>query len=101
VSGDKRSDRLPNVPSTKEVGIKGFDENVGYVMMAPGATPAPVVTKLNADIQKVLFMQEVKGRLASEGSEVQASTPEQAQAIVLKQIDQWVDVVKRTGIKLQ
>jgi tripartite-type tricarboxylate transporter receptor subunit TctC len=101
VSGDKRSDRLPNVPSTKEVGIKGFDENVGYVMMAPGATPAPVVTKLNADIQKVLFMQEVKGRLASEGSEVQSSTPEQAQAIVLKQIDQWVDVVKRTGIKLQ
>jgi len=101
VSGAKRSDRLPNVPSTKEVGIKGFDENVGYVMLAPSATPPAIVTRLNADIQKVLFMQEVKGRLASEGSEVQASTPEEAQAIVLKQIDQWVDVVKRTGIKLQ
>jgi tripartite-type tricarboxylate transporter receptor subunit TctC len=101
VSGAKRSDRLPNVPSTKEVGIKGFDENVGYVMLAPSATPPAVVTRLNADIQKVLFNPEVKGRLASEGSEVQASTPDEAQAIVVKQIDQWVDVVKRTGIKLQ
>jgi tripartite-type tricarboxylate transporter receptor subunit TctC len=101
VSGSKRSERLPNVPSTIEAGIKGFDENVGYVMLAPSATPAPVVTRLNADIQKVLFMQEVKGRLAAEGSEVQSSTPDQAQTIVLKQIDQWVDVVKRTGIKLQ
>ena len=101
VSGSKRSERLPNVPSTVEAGIKGFDENVGYVMLAPSATPAPVVTRLNADIQKVLFMQEVKGRLAAEGSEVQSSTPEQAQTIVLKQIDQWVDVVKRTCIRLQ
>jgi tripartite-type tricarboxylate transporter receptor subunit TctC len=101
VSGSKRSERLPNVPSTVEAGIKGFDENVGYVMLAPSATPAPVVTRLNADIQKVLFMPEVKGRLAAEGSEVQSSTPDQAQTIVLKQIDQWVDVVKRTGIKLQ
>ena len=101
VSGSKRSERLPNVPSTVETGIKGFDENVGYVMLAPSATPGPVVTRLNADIQKVLFMQEVKGRLAAEGSEVQSSTPDAAQTIVLKQIDQWVDVVKRTGIKLQ
>jgi tripartite-type tricarboxylate transporter receptor subunit TctC len=101
VSGAKRSDRLPNVPSTKEAGIKGFDENVGYVMLAPSATPPAIVTRLNADIQKVLFMQEVKGRLAAEGSEVASSTPEQAQAIVLKQIDQWIEVVKTTGIKLQ
>ncbi len=101
VSGGKRSERLPKVPSTVESGIKGFDENVGYVMLAPSATPAAIVTRLNADIQKVLFLPEVKGRLAAEGSEVSGSTAEQAQAIVLKQIDQWVDVVKRTGIKLQ
>jgi tripartite-type tricarboxylate transporter receptor subunit TctC len=101
VSGGKRSDRLPKVPSTVESGIKGFDENVGYVMLAPSATPAAIVTRLNADIQKVLFLPDVKNRLAAEGSEVSGSTAEQAQAIVLKQIDQWVDVVKRTGIKLQ
>ncbi len=101
VTGGKRSERLPKVPTTVETGIKGFDENVGYVMLAPSATPAAIVTRLNADIQKVLFLPEVKGRLAAEGSEVAGSTAEQAQAIVIKQIDQWVDVVNRTGIKLQ
>ena len=70
-------------------------------MLLPGATPANIVTRLNADIVKVLNTPEVKGRLANEGSEVVGSTPEQAQAVVYSQIDQWADVVKKTGIKLQ
>ena len=101
VTGSKRFEKLPDVPSTKESGIKGFDENVGYLMLVPGATPTAIVTRLNTDIVKVLNGAEVKNRLAAEGSEVVGSTPEQASAVVLKQIDQWVDVVKRTGIKLQ
>jgi len=101
VTGGKRSDRLPKVPSTVESGIKGFDENIGYVMMVPSATPAAIVARLNTSIVKVLHSPEVKGRLASEGSDVVGSTPEQAQAVILKQIDQWADLVKRTGIKLQ
>ncbi len=69
-------------------------------MLVPRATPAATVTRLNADIVKVLNAPDVKSRLAAEGSEVVGSTPEQAMAVVLKLIDQWVDVVKRTGIKL-
>lgn len=101
VTGSKRVEQLPSVPSTVESGIKGFDQNVGYLMLLPGATPAAIVSRLNQDIVKVLNSPEVKGRLASEGSEVVGSTPEQAQAVVYSQIDQWVDVVKKTGIKLQ
>ena len=101
VTGSKRFEKLPSVPSTKESGIKGFDENVGYLMFVPGATPGPIVARLNADIEKVLNAPDVKKRLADEGSEVVGGTPEQASAVVLKLIDQWVDVVKRTGIKLQ
>jgi tripartite-type tricarboxylate transporter receptor subunit TctC len=101
VTGSKRFDKLPAVPSTKESGIKGFDENVGYLMLVPSATPAVIVARLNADIVKVLNAPDVKSRLAAEGSEVVGSTPEQASAAVNLLIDQWVDVVKRTGIKLQ
>ena len=61
----------------------------------------PIGSRLNGDIVKVLHLPEVKGRLAAEGSEVVGSTTEQAQAVVYSQIDQWVDVVKKTGIKLQ
>ena len=101
VTGPKRSDTLPNVPNTVELGIKGFDENIGYVMLVPAATPAPVIARLNADINKVLHTPEVKNRLAAEGSEVVGGTSDQANTVVLKQIDQWVELVKRTGIKLQ
>lgn len=101
VTGPKRSDTLPNVPNTVELGIKGFDENIGYVMLVPSATPAPVIARLNADINKVLHTPEVKNRLAAEGSEVVGGTSEQANTVVLKQIDQWVELVKQTGIKLQ
>jgi tripartite-type tricarboxylate transporter receptor subunit TctC len=101
VTGSKRSDKLPAVPSTKESGVKGFDENVGYLMLAPGATPKDIVSRLNADIVKVLRGPEVSSRLAAEGSEVVGSTPEQATTVVNQQLDQWADVVRRTGIKLQ
>jgi len=101
VTGPKRSDTLPNVPNTVELGIKGFDENIGYVMLVPSATPGPIVARLNADINKVLFTAEVKNRLAAEGSEVVGGTAEQANTVVLRQIDQWIELVKRTGIKLQ
>jgi tripartite-type tricarboxylate transporter receptor subunit TctC len=101
VTGSKRFEGLPNVQSSKEAGIKDFDENVGYLMLVPGATSPAVVSRLNGDIVKVLNNPDVKGRLAAEGSEVVGSTPEQASAVVNKQIDQWVNVVKRTGIKLQ
>lgn len=101
VTGSKRSNKLPAVPSTKESGVKGFDENVGYLMLAPGATPKEIVSRLNADIVKVLRGPEVSSRLVAEGSEVVGSTPEEAMAVVNGQLDQWADIVRRTGIKLQ
>jgi tripartite-type tricarboxylate transporter receptor subunit TctC len=101
VTGSKRSNKLPAVPSTKESGVKGFDENVGYLMLAPGATPKEIVRRLNADIVKVLRGPEVSSRLVAEGSEVVGSTPEEAMAVVNAQLDQWADIVRRTGIKLQ
>ena len=101
VTGSKRSNKLPAVPSTKESGVKGFDENVGYLMLAPGATPKEIVSRLNADIVKVLRGPEVSSRLVAEGSEVVGSTPEEATTVINRQLDQWADIVRRTGIKLQ
>jgi tripartite-type tricarboxylate transporter receptor subunit TctC len=101
VTGSKRSDRLPDVPLAREAGIKGFDENVGYLMLVPGATPAEIVSRLNRELVKVLNTPEVKGRLAAEGSEVIGSTPEQAAATFQRDLEQAAELVRRTGMKLQ
>ena len=101
VTGSKRSERLPDLPTAREVGIPGFDENAGYMMMVPGATAAEIVTRLNRELVKMLQTPEVKGRLAQEGSEVIGSTPEQAVTTFQREIEQWADLIRRTGIKLE
>jgi tripartite-type tricarboxylate transporter receptor subunit TctC len=100
VSGLKRADRLPNVPTARELGIPGFDENAAYMMLVPGATPGDIVTRLNNELVRALNTPEVKGRLAAEGSEVIGSTHEQAMAAFQRDIEQWTEVIRRTGIKL-
>lgn len=100
VSGVKRSDRLPEVPTAREIGIAGFDENAGYMILVPGATPADIVARLNRELVRALNSPEVKGRLAAEGSEVIGNAHEQAMAAFLRDNEQWADLIKRTGIKL-
>jgi tripartite-type tricarboxylate transporter receptor subunit TctC len=101
VTGAKRSARLPNVPTAAESGIKGFEENAGYLMMVPGATPADITNRLHREIIRVLGAPEVKNRLAQEGSEVIGSSTEQAVATLQRELDVTADLIRRTGIKQQ
>ena len=100
VSGTKRTDRLPDIPTAREVGIAGFEENAGYMIMVPGATPPDIVARLHKEILRALNTPEVKNRLAAEGSEVVGSATEQATASLHRQMDQMADLIRRTGIKL-
>ena len=101
VTGSKRSGRLPKVPYAAEAGIKGFEENAGYMMMVPSATPADIIVRLHREIIRTLGTPEVKSRLAAEGSEVIGSSTEQATATLLRDIDVMADLIRRTGIKPQ
>ena len=101
ITGSKRSERLPKVPYAAEAGIKGFEENAGYMMMVPSATPADIIVRLHREIIRTLGTPEVKSRLAAEGSEVIGSSTEQATATLLRDIDVMADLIRRTGIKPQ
>jgi tripartite-type tricarboxylate transporter receptor subunit TctC len=100
VTGRKRFERLPKVPTAREAGIDGFDENSGYMIMVPGATPADIVARLHREIVKALGRPDVSGRFAAEGSEVIGSTPEEAAAVLHRDMDMWADLIRRTGIRL-
>jgi tripartite-type tricarboxylate transporter receptor subunit TctC len=100
LSGTKRSDRLPDVPTAREVGIAGFDENAGYMIMVPSATPPDVVARLNKELVRSLQTPELKSRFAAEGAEIIGSTHEQAVARQNREIEEWAELIKRTGIKL-
>lgn len=97
----KRSPAMPDIPTIAESGLPGFDVQPWFGIVAPAATPAPVVAKLNAEIAKVMRQPEVKKQLASQGAEAVVSTPAQFGSFIASEIARWATVVKESGAKIE
>ncbi len=96
VTGPKRSRAMPDVAALAEA-VPGFDVVSWYGLFAPTGTPRPVIAKVNADVTKVLALPEIRDRLASEGADVAASTPEEFSALIKSDMGKWARVVKQSG----
>ncbi len=104
VGSAKRSPAMPDIPTVAESGIAGlagFDYVTWYGMLAPAATPKPVIAKLNAEIIKMLADREMAQRLAVQGSDPAPSTPEQLGRYMLEEQGRWRKVIKSAGIKFE
>jgi tripartite-type tricarboxylate transporter receptor subunit TctC len=99
VSGAKRSGRIPELATLSELGIPGFEEVGGHMIMVPAATPKDIIARLHQEILKALNSPEVKARLESEGAEIIGNTPEQAAAVIRADMEKWAEVIRRTGIR--
>ena len=98
VSGPKRSPLLPELPTILEAGVKGLEEVGGHMIMAPGATPKPLIDRLNQELVKVLHQPEVKARLESEGAEIFATSPEKSLEIVRSEMARMAKIIKQLGL---
>jgi tripartite-type tricarboxylate transporter receptor subunit TctC len=99
VTSAKRSSALPDVPSMAEAGFKGQEADTLQGVLVPAGTSKGVVTKLHADIAKVLAQPDTRERVASLGFDAVASSPEQFAAQIRSEIDKWGKVIKAAGIK--
>ncbi len=97
VTTAKRSPELPDVPTIAEAGVPGYEATSWFGLFAPAGTPAPVVAQLNKAIVKVLNLPDVKKKIAEQGGEVVAETPEQFAAFIQKEAVKWGKVVKESG----
>ncbi len=101
VTSAKRSTLLPDVPTVAESGVPGFDAVLRYGLVAPAGTPRPIIERLNAALRAALESKEVRNRLAIEGAEPLASTPEEYAIDIDRDETQWSKVIKASGAKAE
>jgi tripartite-type tricarboxylate transporter receptor subunit TctC len=100
VTSAKRNASLPDVPSIDEAGVKGYEAIEWQGIMVPAGTPRPVINRLNQAFAKVTAMPDVRERVAAMGSELVASTPEEFDQFVKRELSVWSKVVRDVGIKI-
>jgi len=95
----QRSSALPEVPTVAEAGLRDFEVTTWYGVLAPAGTPRNVVTRLNAELGKIMHSPELKEKLAATGTEPLTSTPEEFAAYIQREIAKWGEVVRKAGVK--
>ena len=101
VTTAKRIPQLPDVPTLQEAGVAGYEASVWLALLAPAGTPKDIVTRLNAEIAKVMSAPDTKKALYDAGVEPTPSSPEAMSEYMVKEMERWGKVVKETGIKLE
>lgn len=98
VTSVTRSPLLPSTPTLAEAGVENYEMIPWYGVFAPAGTPPHIVAQLNADINKVLALPEVKERFALIGAEAVPATSEQFASQVRSDMAKWGKLIKEMGI---
>lgn len=98
VTGKTRHPGLPNVPTTTEAGLKGFELEAWVGIFAPAGTPPDVVAKLSSSIKQAMEQPETKTRANTAGIEIRYLPPEALEALVKTETEFWAKTIKAAGI---
>ncbi len=100
VTGTQRSKLLPALPTIAET-LPGYNASGWYGFVAPAATPKDVVVKLSAEMVRILRQPDVVTRLAGQGAEPVASTPDEFAAFIRAELDKWSKLVAAAKMRAE
>jgi tripartite-type tricarboxylate transporter receptor subunit TctC len=98
-TGKVRSTVLPDVPTISEAGVPGYEATIWLGLVAPKGTPPAIVSRLNAEITKIVSRPEVKREWAAQGAAAMTMTPEEFGKYIDADIVKWERIVKISGAK--
>ena len=101
VTTTTHSGQLPEVPTMAEAGLPGFELQSWFGLLAPAATPKPIISRLNAETIKALNTPEMKSAIATMGANLMSGSPEQFADHIKSEIGRFGDIVKAAGIKVE
>src|SRR5438067_4868761 len=91
---------LPDLPTIAEAGYPGFEALAWNGVLVAAATPKPIVTRLNTEINAIMKEASVKSALNAQGFELVGGPPEDFAQLIRRESDKWAPVIKKTGAKI-
>ena len=101
MTGDKRFELMPELPTIAQAGVPGFEVRNWYGVFVPAGTPRDIIARMNSELVKILQMPDVKTRLLESGIEALHSTPEQFAVYIQSETKRWAKVVKDSGARAE
>jgi len=101
IMASARSPALPDVPTTAELGAPKLMSSTWFALLAPKGTPAPIVERLNAEVNAILKDEAVRKRLSDMGATPLGSTPKQLADHLAAETVKWGNVVREAKIEVQ
>ena len=101
VTGNRRSALLPNVPTLIEAGVAEYEVYNYWGLAAPVGTPREIVTRLNAEMQKLLANPEIRERLEKDGVDLTPGGPERMQTFISNDLAAWKKLIGDAKIVLE
>ena len=100
VSGPKRAETLPDLPTIAEAGVTGYEATTWTGIVGPAAMPRAIVMRLNTDLNQMVASPGYKEKVTLIGSEPAGGTPEQFAQYIRSEYAKWGDIVKRAGARI-
>jgi tripartite-type tricarboxylate transporter receptor subunit TctC len=99
VTGLKRAESLPEVPTISESGLQGFEVISWYGLLAPAATPADIVQRLNGELNRALKEPGSAERVKALGMDTWQTTPAEFDSFIHRELAKWGKVIKAVGVR--
>jgi tripartite-type tricarboxylate transporter receptor subunit TctC len=99
VSGTTRATQLPDVPTFNELGVKFVDETSWYALFAPKGTRKEIIAKINAELERLLALPDVREKGVTLGYRYIGGPPEKLAAFLNSEIAKWAEVAKSAALK--
>jgi len=99
VTGSRRAEALPDVPTIAEAGVPGYAAENWYGLLAPAKTPTPIIDRLNKELVAVLKSPDVVQQLKDRGIDAAPGTPQDFTNYIRAEQEKWVPIIKKFNIK--
>ena len=101
ITGTTRLAALPQLPTFAEAGLPGYAVKIWFGVLAPGATPKPIIGRLSAEFSKLLLLPDFREKLSAQGLDPFLLDTEQFAALIKADFAMWAKVIKYANIKAE